>query len=224
MKSSKYKNPIPFFQRSRKSRNLSYIQMKNKISEEHAKKGRNFYSYHIINEKDIENVDLEKHKSAWVDLYFLSRKHKFFYNVELITKDMAALDAIKEYCYKQREHISFPSNIGHKEISESGMITTKLSQEYLDYMAKVKEIDLQTVEKMYETHKVIVRDITRLDYTYSHGVGLHAVVDTDNLTEGVIMKWINDFLDNGECISNGKEIPYSVERLKRIQTREHYML
>ena len=205
MKINKYNRKFTYWinkTRSKKAR--SYIKLKNLVSTEEATKQRHFYTDHLLNEKDGEYPCVDK-THWWLDLYFMSKKHKMYYNVALITRKMAAMDAIDEACdsfdtpNKPKVLFTFkPVGDGLNE-----MITPPDATNWWNEVSKNKA---QKIRNLIANGKVVVKNSTSLDFKYKSGVGLHATLDVDDLTEDVINKWIEDFWANGETISPGYDI------------------
>lgn len=191
----------PWYAQTRSKRNRSYIIIK-KRCDEASKIGRLFSTDLVLNEKDLNGMTPEEawpngdRRTWWIDIFFMSKKHRHFYNVELITKNMAAIDAVDRFVWHGDTDDIDPSIVSkyyNNRKSDS-------MKERLDYIA--------------DKCSVTVKDKTSLHFNYVGGVGLHAVVDADDLTEEVINKWIENFWENGEISSPGTPITLSPENIR----------
>lgn len=189
---------IPWFQQTRKERNSKYIRIKSKIDKAN-KIGRLFHTHHYLNEKDGEDYEPQDH--WWIDLYFMSKKNRLFYNVTLITKNMAAMDAIDELCLEQYPPLPSPWPKKCKDFN-----CWFNSPEQDAWGDAVKEVEKRVVDNVVKNCTVTVKDDIRLDYSYVSGIGLYATLDVDSLSEENINAWIEKFWADGETISPGKEI------------------
>lgn len=222
MKINKFNRKFTYWiSKTRKEKARSYIKLKNLVSKEEKTKGRNFFTDHILNAKDSTDEEYTKeHRTWWIDLFFMSKKYKHYYNVTLITKNMAAMDAINELCD------SFDTPNRPKEL----FTTTKIpNSNYLQWNS-TPEADIWWLEvaknkkerllALIKSGTVIVKNDTVMDFKYSSGIGLHATLDVDDLTEENINAWIEDFWDKGETISPGYDILIPSSEIESMFKRE----
>ena len=209
----------PFAESSRKQRCKKYITIKNLITKEQRTKGRNFYSHHLINEKDITDEDIDlineiNRPHHWLDLYFMSKKSRTFYNVALITKNMAAMDDLDE---KLSYNENPPEHSYDTVKCDNGMVEMKFTDEYEDYFKRSEHNkEHQLIDYFNSGVETVVKTEIRFDHTYVSGIGLYATIDADSLTEEVVMAWINEFLSSGENETTGNDVVVPNESIKKM--------
>lgn len=222
MKYNKFKRKFTFWiNKTRKEKNLSYIKIKNLVSKEEKTKGRHFFTDQILNAKDSTNEEYTKDKHTWwIDLYFMSKQYKHFYNVTLITKNMAAMDAINDHCDSfdtpnRPEKLFYTIPVPNKSYSE--FHSTPEATIWWEEVAKNKKAKLL---ELIASGTVTVKNDTVMDFKYASGIGLHATLDVDNLTEENINAWIEDFWAKGETISPGYDIVIPNTEIESMFARE----
>lgn len=218
-----------YFEHSRKKRNHLYIKTKNRIA---SRPGRLFYTDHLMDDDKVDNSDVELIKHAdqmswWCDIYFLSKKNRMFYNVCLITKNMAAMDAVDDYVSTEADKRctnKAPSGRDYFTTTETKTGYSKLSRNvnYNDYFEEYDNLSKVIKQEVIDTKTINIRTDVRMDFSYYAGVGLYATLDVDDLTVEVINKWIQDFWDGGECITNGYVIPFKGKDIERLYDREAF--
>ena len=205
---------------TRKERARKYIKIKNLITKEKSK-GRNFYSHHLINEKDItdENMDADTlHEITkdhhWIDLYFMSRKYRTFYNVAMQTKAMTATDYLDE---KLAYEEPTPEHSYDVIKLEGGGAEWRFTDEYEEYYKRMQADKKEKLTQYFNSGVITtVNAQIVFDRTYVSGIGLYVTVDANSLTEEVIVNWINKFLDDGELETIGEEVAVHNGILKKM--------
>lgn len=208
MKFNKHKQKFTFWiNKTRKEKNLSYIKIKNLVSKEEKTKGRHFFTDHILNAKDSNDEEYTKDKHTWwIDLFFMSKQYKHFYNVTLITKNMAAMDQINEL-YDSYDTPNRPETLFYTvPVPNKGYSEFHSTPEADIWWEEVRKNKKAKLLELIASGKVTVKNDTVMDFKYSYGIGLHATLDVDNLTEENINAWIEDFWNKGETISPGYSI------------------
>lgn len=213
-----------FFELNRKEKNKQYINIKNKIG---SRKGRIFYTDHYMDDDEYTvdpnnpyDIHPRSQKSTWLDLYFLSKKHRFFYNACFITRDMAALDAIEDYIKIEAEKRCTKAAPPPNEWFQGGACF-KRNEKYSDYFFELDTNEEKVRQEVF-THTINVQSDVRMDFKYACGVGLYITVDTDDLTTEVVNNTIIDFWNAGETITNGKIITYMGDDIHKLFTREYF--
>lgn len=210
----------PWISGTRKERNRSYIKMKGRVDKEIKTKGRLFWTDHYLNSKDTDGQEYVNENCAWIDLYFMSKQHRIFYNVALTTVNMTAYDEISQHeeIYKDDNkptlfHTSTPSTV-------PGFKKWNLTPEAKGYFERTDARRKRFIEFVKEKCDVIIHDSITMDFNYRSGVGLHATLNVDNLTEENINEWIQKFWDNGETISPGSPIKITNEAIDHMFANE----
>lgn len=219
-----------FFELSGTQRRRQYINIKNKIS---TRKGRLFYT-DLYMDDDEYTLDPDNpydyhprsQKSAWLDLYFLSKKHRFYYNACFITRDMAVIDVVDDYISEEADKrctFEFPP-VSEWFTCKPSKYGTSISRNpnYKDYFEEHDSLSEIIKEEVFNEKTINIRTDVRMDYTYASGVGLYATLDTDDLTIDVVNKWIQDFWDSGERITNGIVIPYQGDDIRKLYTKDYF--
>lgn len=229
MRKHKHKHKT-FFELSGTQRRTQYIHIKNLIGK-HPE--RLFYTPHVMENDDYEpdenfpEFNQQKQKSCWCDLYFLSKKYRFYYNACFITRDMAAIDAIDDYINEEadkRNKFNSPT-LGEWFLttpSSKGLSLLKRNPNYDNYFEEYDRLQEEIKEEVFNSKVVTIQTDTCFDFKYCSGVGLHATLDTDDLTIDVMNEWIENFWKNGETISKGKSISYSGDDIRKLYTSEYF--
>lgn len=179
-----------FIEKSRKQRKKLYINLKNNIRKAQLSKGANFFTYNVIG-----------NNTQWADIYFLSKKNGYFYNV--------TIETTKAFFHESLESIAMDEALKFKT-SEN-----KLSfKEIMNLQDKIIE------DKLKEGSHFVLEGVYLLK-DYSYGIGLQMTLNLESLTVENINKAIDDFLKNNEQEWTGekfsylwkKDISYSVQAL-----------
>lgn len=206
----KMKKHVPFYNQTRQQRNLKYIQTKNLIRKEFETKGRLFYSHHVINSKDGQEKE-STNGFDWCDIYFMSKKHRHFYNVCLITTKTAAADILQDViCYSENNKIKMLKDTVK---NERGCKPVEWTDDALAYFARRDAYQVNKLEELKDA-SLNVNVGETFDFQYVSGVGLYATLDVPELTEEVINQYISDFWDKGEVASIKKVVQIKVSDVK----------
>lgn len=206
----KMKKHVPFYNQTRQQRNLKYIQTKNLIQKEFKTKGRLFYSHHVINSKDGQEKE-STNGFDWCDIYFMSKKHRHFYNVCLITTKTAASDLLVDLiCYSENNKIKMLKDTVKNEM---GWKTVEWTDDALAYFARRDAYQANKLEELKDA-SLNVKVGESFDFQYTGGVGLYVTLDVPELTEEAINQYISDFWDKGEVASIEKVIQIKVSDVK----------
>jgi len=226
----KHKNKT-FFELSGTQRKKQYIHIKNMIGKH---PDRLFYTHHIMENDDYKPTEnfpeynQQKQKSCWCDLYFLSKKYRFYYNACFITRDMAVIDSIDDYVREEADKRNFlkPPDIAEwfttTPTNQKGYSLFERNVNYEDYFNELDRLQEVIKEEVFNSKVITIQTDTRFDFKYCSGVGLYATLDTDDLTIDSINAWIENFWKTGETINKGKSISYSGDDLRKLYTSEYF--
>lgn len=169
------KRNIPFLERSARYRNMYWNKAKKDVG------SGLFYTHHLMGEEQPEH--------GFIDVKFLSRKHKGIYYIACIRP--AFSEIIDESHGKFRDMF-----LDVEEKAKDSFLFGKMSEEKRkEYYQKWKEEALaKEIEfKAYHTS-------FKKDYSYSYGVGLEIILNNGKtfVTDKEIEEAVQLFLDNGE--------------------------
>jgi hypothetical protein len=209
------KRTMPFNERSRSQRKLSYIQVKNEIRRQAPVIGGLFSTHSYINSN-----------TSWLDIWFLSKKNLVMYNVTLDTTLQAYRDAIWNAAFDATFDINNESHMQELEMevlsrdAKTGAVTTRFADplpraEFGGFTSmqwqKAQE------ERLADSGQIQVYEKWTLHRDYSCGIGLHATIHEPCLTIDVINQFIKIFLENETEYRGEQSFQFSYEQCKEAE-------
>lgn len=170
-----------FIEKSRAQRKLAYIQLKNQINSQN-NKGNHF----VIGYREQLSDNC-----LWEDIYFLSKKNGYLYNV---TVD------VSEHALKEENHyIAFQQAFNELPLEIR-------AQMHIDNNHNISTINGKTFEERIQEHElsllhtnpIVPYDKFELLPDFFNGIGLNMWINTSYLTDSIINNAIEQFWSLGE--------------------------
>lgn len=188
-----HKPRTPWAQRPRRQRKSALIRLKNDIRANAKWLGGLFMTRDVINGND------------WADVYFLSADGKDFYNATLETARCAYAERLMDAGFEYAESLAPMPDFAFGPVDPATGCVELLPEppnpafggknRYEVAKDKAAELASQGACPVFETIEI--------DRTYRYGIGLHATIDTPELTIESVSSFIESFLASGESPFTG---------------------
>lgn len=204
-------------EKPRRQRKRDYIRIKNNIRRSAPVLGGRFYTHDYLHGDN-----------GWVDIYFLSRQPRVFYNATLETTARAFREKVEDLAF-DRSCLLVPYRSSLLErLGKDGNVDTDDLEEPIiaDAFGGLNRWQWieQEVVRLIGEGEVTVSERVKLDRGYSFGIGLIATLDVPTLTAETINNFVDEFLTQAECPWEGGPIEFDRSILDKTHKIESNLL
>lgn len=187
-------------EKSTNAKKYQYIRVKNRIQKE-AHKGRIFYSPHVLDANDKWFTDDMLTDHFWFDAYFMSKKHRMFYNADVISAGYRALELIRDYASDviEERHPELADALEWEFHPSDKKGFSRMVFKYPEKVEERRRIHDDIVREFIAKHETYTVDcVSSFDHKYRHGVGFSIVIPQVKISVADFNAWIEEFWANGE--------------------------
>ena len=204
-------------EKPRRQRKRDYIRSKNNIRRSAPVLGGRFYTYDYLHGEN-----------GWLDIYFLSRQLRVFYNATLETTARAFRGKVEDIAFDRScllvpYRSSLLDRLGKGNTVTTADLEEPIIADAFGGLNRRQWIE-QEVARFIEEGEVTVCEQVKLDRGFSFGIGLIATLDVPVLTMETIDNFVDEFLIQWERPREGRSAAFDRSILDKTHKIESNLL